>query len=476
MFCVKPSACLARLVYPAMGLTIPVDSKKGGTIAVYRGKKKGGADGWRCVLNRPGKNQKRLYGCMLDTITATVSALMDKYPDWFGTQTRATVLQKVMQFEARNRKGDGSQPIRSSTSGPVRYVHQMYGLFRDDKPMSDLFQRSKAAWQQVAADMGATYILWSADEIDTMVREHYPQIWDMYTTVRYPIMRADMGRVAILHRYGGLYSDLDVFPNRSEFEQAWLAVCIQPSNIAKNPHFLEMEVLIAAQGNAMLPRWLEFMKLQIANKPFMVPTSFWHNAKMRYVYNTTGPSGMRRFLRLKANKEQVKLLQYLHINRPEKAKELTFHGKKAYDVISHQSMSYKTNAVSLPTRVSESNVDLPPVTFTPKRLTKKTRVSAMAELSTKAPQTEEQRDTEAEMETRDCELVLTRAELKRVSCMLDVERSYSRELITRMFSEEYNDRCAQVLGSLPPVMRAWAIPCERIPRSCEHPVQIDGYD
>jgi mannosyltransferase OCH1-like enzyme len=106
--------------------------------------------------------------------------------------------------------------------------------------MSELFQRSKAAWQQVAADMGATYILWSADEIDTMVREHYPQIWDMYTTVRYPIMRADIGRVAILHRYGGLYSDLDVFPNRSEFEQAWLAVCIQPSNVAKNPHFLEM--------------------------------------------------------------------------------------------------------------------------------------------------------------------------------------------------------------------------------------------
>ena len=155
--------------------------------------------------------------------------------------------------------------------------------------------------------MGAKYILRSADEVDTPAREHYPQFWDMY--VHYC-------EVVILHAYGGCYADLDVLPNKSGYEQARLTVCIQPSNIAKNPHFFEMEVLVAAEANALSLRWLEFMQLQIADKPFDKPKSFWRVAKMRYVYQTTGPSAMRRFLRLPANKAEFKQLQYLHINRP----------------------------------------------------------------------------------------------------------------------------------------------------------------
>ena len=37
-------------------------------------------------------------------------------------------------------------------------------------------------------------------------------------------MRADMARIAILHRYGGMYVDLDVFPIADTFAQADLAV------------------------------------------------------------------------------------------------------------------------------------------------------------------------------------------------------------------------------------------------------------
>ena len=244
--------------------------------------------------------------------------------------------------------------------------------------------------------MGAKYILRSADEVDTPAREHYPQFWDMY--VHYC-------EVVILHAYGGCYADLDVLPNKSGYEQARLTVCIQPSNIAKNPHFFEMEVLVAAEANALSLRWLEFMQLQIADKPFDKPKSFWRVAKMRYIYQTTGPSAMRRFLRLPANKAEFKQLQYLHINRPEKAKELTLHDKKAYDAISFQSMSYRTKAVSLPTMVAVCSVDIPPIPIIAKtRLAKKMRLAdgdkphEQAEPIATAPQTADQRDSELEKE------------------------------------------------------------------------------
>ena len=81
----------------------------------------------------------------------------------------------------------------------------MYGCYRDNKPMNALFCESKRRWEQLAESMGVRYHMWNADEVDTLIRTRYAFLWETYKNVRYPVMRADMGRVAILHAYGGLF-------------------------------------------------------------------------------------------------------------------------------------------------------------------------------------------------------------------------------------------------------------------------------
>ena len=44
---------------------------------------------------------------------------------------------------------------------------------------------------------------------------HYPQHLELYDNYPYPIQRCDAVRYFILHRYGGLYADMDYFCNRS---------------------------------------------------------------------------------------------------------------------------------------------------------------------------------------------------------------------------------------------------------------------
>ena len=60
--------------------------------------------------------------------------------------------------------------------------------------------------------MSAHYHLWIADEVESLVKQRYPQYWDMYSSVRYPVMRCDIGRLIIILAYGGLYADLDTKP------------------------------------------------------------------------------------------------------------------------------------------------------------------------------------------------------------------------------------------------------------------------
>ena len=56
------------------------------------------------------------------------------------------------------------------------------------------------------------------------MKQEFPQFWDTYTHVPFAVQRVDIARFAILHKYGGMYVDLDVLPNTHSFPQVPLAV------------------------------------------------------------------------------------------------------------------------------------------------------------------------------------------------------------------------------------------------------------
>ena len=205
-------------------------------------------DGWKAHIAFPGDSEQlRFFGNWRETITDTVNAILKKHShsiteaEVLRLSKLAAVLQSSLSSNLAT-SGSSSQPNNAAATASlsittdmalsqekqrvtcVSYVHQIYGLFGDDKPMSELFQKSQKMWRDVAASMGATYHLWNAAEIESLMKMHYPNYWAMYCDVRYPVMRCGIGRLAILHRYGGLYSDLDCMPNRAWYGQTELAL------------------------------------------------------------------------------------------------------------------------------------------------------------------------------------------------------------------------------------------------------------
>ena len=239
----------------------------------------------------------------------------------FAERVRA-VRKKPAAHEVENI--DGFQPSADASIGSsdniadshqtesVQFVHQIYGLFGDNKPMSEVFVRSHTAWKQCAVGMDATYILWDSDQLETLMRVHYPEFWDMYKNVRYPVMRVDIGRIAILHHYGGLYADLDTFPNRIWYARSQLAVCsveVPPGGwrgrraVACSQEgdmdeefgklMWDMEVLVGTCQQPIFMAWLEYIKSQIQQKPYKQEQvsdlsagkhKWYAQAKMRYIY------------------------------------------------------------------------------------------------------------------------------------------------------------------------------------------------
>jgi hypothetical protein len=327
------------------------------------------------------------------SIVETVDTLLQRQRAYIGEAEFHRLQQLALDMQARraatlvtsHTSWTGSQPSDGAGNGNgVYYVHQMYGLFGDNKPMSPLFQASQRKWVEVAAGMGAQYHLWSAAEVESLVKQRYPQFGDMYCQVRYPIMRCDIGRLMILHGYGGLYADLDTMPGRAWYQQVQLAVPrvqilkttgsgLKARRLAakkkqtKICSFLEMEVIVAAQGNAIVLDWLEHIRQEIAGKPYKKRSSFWYNAKMRYVYNTTGPISMQRFFRLSANASRLKDMKFLECNHFKNKQSLEPSQHHRFDIISYESNSYFTDAHEIHVPVGLGDGPLPPLP-TAKRL------------------------------------------------------------------------------------------------------------
>lgn len=97
----------------------------------------------------------------------------------------------------------GDRTAESPPPAIPRIIHQTW---RDAAVPAALaaFQRT---WQ--IHHPGWTLHLWTDPDNRELIRRHYPWFLPVYDAYSEPIMRADAARYFILHRYGGVYADLD---------------------------------------------------------------------------------------------------------------------------------------------------------------------------------------------------------------------------------------------------------------------------
>lgn len=140
------------------------------------------------------------------------------------------------------------------------------------------------------------FILWNdREDIDNFVRDHYPQYWNLYNAFPVHIMRIDFVRLCILHKYGGIYADMDIFCYKN-FDDY----------LTKDIYFLEnltLEYTSARWENSMMAstanhRLLEELMLYVKTCFIHFRTQFvkrgdnWRTQENDSIINNTTGSGM----------------------------------------------------------------------------------------------------------------------------------------------------------------------------------------
>lgn len=78
------------------------------------------------------------------------------------------------------------------------------------------WRESEQSWRALEKH-GWTYILWDDDEIDAFIARDYPWFIAQFRGYRRGISRADAVRPFLLHKYGGVYVDLDIVAKPDDF-------------------------------------------------------------------------------------------------------------------------------------------------------------------------------------------------------------------------------------------------------------------
>lgn len=88
-----------------------------------------------------------------------------------------------------------------------KIIHQTYR----DRELPQRFQHYQTGWKTIfSAERGWTYNLWDDAANRQLIKEHYPWFLDTYDGYDEKIKQVDAVRPFYLHRYGGIYADLDV--------------------------------------------------------------------------------------------------------------------------------------------------------------------------------------------------------------------------------------------------------------------------
>ncbi len=103
-------------------------------------------------------------------------------------------------------------PERKRTALPFpRIIHLMWIPTLDRVPKDVLGYPQ--LWQEL--NPGWQVMLWDEGRLIHMLRGFSPDMIPLYRGARLPIKKADFGRLAVLLKYGGLYCDMDMKPQRA---------------------------------------------------------------------------------------------------------------------------------------------------------------------------------------------------------------------------------------------------------------------
>ena len=180
--------------------------------------------------------------------------------------------------------------------------------------------------------------MWNdSSDLDNLIKNDYPDFYEFYNDVPFHIMRLDIARLFILHKYGGIYADMDYYCYKN-FENILQGDFIVVENISSeyteftNAAF-ENNLIYSSKNNKFILQIIYNMKYHFYKnrESFDTDSSNWRSDKNSGLVNcTTGSAMLSACINQLLDKFPVSVFSgYYFNNRPMSYKE-SYYCKHAH--------------------------------------------------------------------------------------------------------------------------------------------------
>jgi mannosyltransferase OCH1-like enzyme len=143
---------------------------------------------------------------------------------------------------------------------------------------------------------------WDKETIDDLIKNNYPQYFDLYNNCPILVQKIDIARYIILYHYGGCYMDMDVKIIK-DFNDL---IDDTDELIVSDTHqkFINNGILFSSKNNNF---WIDFLN---DLKPKVNRFTF---SKLLCVNFSTGPLNFTNFVKKNINTYKIKILPYKYL-------------------------------------------------------------------------------------------------------------------------------------------------------------------
>lgn len=127
------------------------------------------------------------------------------------------------------------------------------------------------------------YVLWTDNELVDFIRMEYPQYLKFYLSLKLNVKKADIARYLCIHRFGGIYSDLDITLSRNITELVQGGLSFHDKTLfqlAESPTASSISMTLSSINFSRPVDFFTYKSIEFERDTFGLPTSF--STRQRY--------------------------------------------------------------------------------------------------------------------------------------------------------------------------------------------------
>jgi len=145
-----------------------------------------------------------------------------------------------------------------------KIIHQMGPESKSD--WHPIWEECHESWKEQFPEPFYQHIFWTDDMLRDLVKNDYPEFLELYDDFPVDAFRIDFSRFCILHKYGGIYADLDFYCYKNFYKELVNDIYLLESRVEWD-EVVQNSLMASCSGNEFWILAMNECRIQFYNEP-----------------------------------------------------------------------------------------------------------------------------------------------------------------------------------------------------------------